>query len=115
MTTARSLEATQSSVASSRLEGERCLRLAADRAERDGPGFCERAQLFVLAYLGQHGRASSEDITDACKDAGIVPQEDRAFGQVYASLNRRKQIVCVGFCERRKGHGTAGGRVWELA
>ncbi len=99
----------------SRAEGERCMQLALDLAERDDPGFCERAQRFVLAFLGQHGRASSEDITDACKSAGIVPAEDRAFGPVYAGLNRRKEIVCTGFCERRKGHGTAGGRMWELA
>lgn len=105
----------QATLAASRATGDRCMQLAADRAERDEPGFCERAQHFVLAFLAQHGKASSEDITDACKAAGIVPAEDRAFGSVYGGLNRRKQIVCVGYCDRRKGHGTAGGRMWELA
>lgn len=109
------VERAQSTLAASRAEGERCMQLALDLAERDEPGFCERAQRFVLAFLAQHGRTSSEDITDACKDAGIVPAEDRAFGPVYGGLNRRKQIVCVGYCGRRKGHGTAGGRMWELA
>ena len=102
-------------LAIARAEGARCMQLALDLAERDEPGFAERAQRFVVAYLGQHGRASSEDITDACKAAGIVPREDRAFGSVYQVLNRRKQIAFAGYCERRKGHGTAGGRLWELA
>ena len=98
-----------------RAEGARCMQLALDLAERDEPGFGERAQRFVLAYLLAYGPSSSEDITDACKAAGIVPGEDRAFGSVYQVLNRRKQIAFAGYCERRKGHGTAGGRLWELA
>lgn len=38
---------------------------------------------------------------------------DRAFGQLFRVLARRGDIRCVGYCERRKGHGTAGGRVWD--
>lgn len=89
--------------------------LAADKAERMGDGFRERAAAFVLGYLAQHGASSGELVTDAAKLAGIKPPDDRAFGPIYAVLARRGQIVAVGFCARRKGHGTAGGRVWRLA
>lgn len=95
--------------------GQAGTQLAADRAEREQPGFQQRAQAFVLQYLAARGAASSEDITDACKAAGILPSEDRAFGSVYQSLNRRGQIAFAGFCARKKGHGTAGGRLWRLA
>jgi hypothetical protein len=95
--------------------GQAGAQLAADRAERHLPGFTERAQAFVVAYLQQHGPASGEAITDACKGAGIVPPDDRAFGAVYQGLARRGVIEVAGWCLRRKGHGTAGGRVWRLA
>lgn len=89
--------------------GERC----ADKAEALEDGFKERATAFVLAYLERHGTSSGELITDAAKLAGIRPHDDRAFGPVYASLARSGQIVAAGFCARRKGHGTAGGRLWR--
>lgn len=95
--------------------GEAAAQLAVDRAEREAPGFSARAQAFVLDYLATHGTASGEDITDACKAAGITPPEDRAFGAVYSTLSRRGLIVFAGFCARRKGHGTAGGRLWARA
>lgn len=63
--------------------GDQCMQRAADRAERDEPGFSERAQAFVLRYLAEHGSASGEDITDACKAAGIQPAEVRAFLTAY--------------------------------
>ena len=95
--------------------GEAGMAQAQDHAERDEPGFSQRAQAFGLQYLRSRGACSSEDITDACKQAGIVPDEDRAFGGIYATLRRRKRIEFAGYCERRKGHGTAGGRIWRIA
>ena len=59
------------------------------------------------SYLG-------EDITDACKAAGIVPHEDRAFGPVYLALARQGAIVRVGYMARRRGHG-APAPGWRLA
>lgn len=88
---------------------------AADKAQRLDDGFRERAKAFVLGYLAQHGASSGELMTDAAKLSGIKPPDDRAFGPVYATLARSGQIVAPGFCARRKGHGTAGGRVWRLA
>jgi hypothetical protein len=46
---------------------------------------------------------------------GYRPHDQRAFGPVYAGLARRGAIKCLGFCERQKGHGTSGGRIWSLA
>jgi hypothetical protein len=102
-------------VRQARAAGEEAGQRAADKAERLDDGFRERAQAFVLAYLKQHGVSSSEMITDAAKLAGIKPHEDRAFGPVYATLARTGKIVTAWFCARRKGHGSAGGRLWRLA
>jgi hypothetical protein len=98
----------------SRALGEVAAARSLDRAERKDPTFGERARDFVVAYLGVHGQASSEIITNACKRAGITPPDDRAFGGVYQVLARRKVIRYVGPCPRFKGHGTAGGRIWAL-
>lgn len=87
------------------------------RAERAaGNDFSERAEAFVLKYLETVPHSSTELLTDACKVAGIVPpKDDRAFGPVYSRLLRTNAIVTIGDCKRRKGHGTAGGRVVALA
>lgn len=83
-------------------------------AEEASPGFAERAAEFVLDRLTS-GPASGELLTDACRNAGIVPHDDRAFGGVFLRLSRRGLIVKAGTCQRRKGHGTSGGTVWALA
>ena len=59
-------------------------------------------------------RNAGENITDACKAAGIVPHEDRAFGPVYLALARQGAIVRVGYMARRRGHG-APAPGWRLA
>lgn len=83
-------------------------------AETVCPGFTSKAEEHVLRYLKKHGTASGEDITDSCKKSGIVPHDDRAFGAVFSGLSRRKEIVLGGIGLRRKGHGTAGSRIWAL-
>lgn len=83
-------------------------------AERHAPAFADRAAAFVLDYLKRHGKASGEDITLACIAAGIQPHDDRAFGPVYMRLSRSRKIRKAGFCVRKRGHGSAGGHVWEL-
>lgn len=102
------------SLRTARAAGGRAMQLAADRAARDDGTFGPRAQAFVLEYLSRHGATSGEDLTDACKATGIAPKDDRAFGTVYMLLSRQGLIEPVGFCDRRKGHGTSGGRVWRL-
>lgn len=101
--------------AAARKAGERAGNLAADKAEREATGFRERAEAFVCGYLKQHGVSSGELVTDAAKLAGIKPPDDRAFGPVYKSLARRGLIAQAGWCLRRKGNCTGGGRLWRLA
>lgn len=79
-----------------------------------GEAFREEAKRFVVWYLRYHGPAPGETITDACKQAGIVPHDDKAFGSVYLSLSKRGIIHKTGTCLRRKGHATSGGNVWGL-
>lgn len=80
-----------------------------------GEDFGRKAREFILSYLRQHGATSGEDVTDACKAAGITPHDDRAFGPVYMSLSKKGVIRRVGYCARRRGNMTAGGSIWELS
>ena len=75
--------------------------------------FQDQALAFVLSYLTVHGETSGEVLTDACKQAGIVPHDDRAFGPIYMKLSRKGLIEKCGLVVRRRGHGTAGGNVWR--
>jgi hypothetical protein len=86
---------------------ERCERVTSD-AFRDGASRC------ITAYLGAHGPQSGELLVEKCKAFGYVPTDDRHFGVVLKKLVAQGKIRCVGYVMRAKGHGTAGGRVWEL-
>jgi hypothetical protein len=97
-----------------RAEGERLAGLALDRAERHVSDFSERARAFIVDYLRLTKVSSGELIVDACKLAGIKPPDDRAFGGVFGGLRKAGLIEADGYCLRRKGHGTGGGRVWRL-
>lgn len=89
----------------------RVIAATAAKAERVVPDFVDRACAQVLASLA-HGPQSGEALVAACRRAGIVPEDDRAFGAVFRRLSQQGQIVTVGYTTREKGHGTAGGRVW---
>lgn len=97
----------------SRAMGDRGMRSAATNAARGGFSSTEVAGLFV-AYLEAHGPTPGEDLVMVARKAGHIPHDDRAFGAVFAGLSRKKRIKCVDFVPRRRGHGTAGGRVWAL-
>lgn len=86
----------------------------AQRAEARRRQFLEDAQVFAIAYLKEHGATSGEALSSACKAAGIVPHDDRAFGPVYFRLSQAGVIEKVGTVRRERGHGTAGGNVWAL-
>ena len=80
-----------------------------------GVPFNVAARKFIVDYLREHGPTSGEDITNACKEAGIVPpKDDRAFGGAFLSLSKRRIIVKDGTCIRKKGHLTSGGILWAL-
>lgn len=97
-----------------RAMGDEGMARALEHAETDEPGFSERAQKFVLRYLREHQKSSGELITDACKLAGIVPVEDRAFGPVYSRLLKLNLIHVIGLVPRRKGHGSLGAKLYAL-
>lgn len=96
-----------------REQGHQAAQACADKAERQGFD-TEGARRFILSWLARHGDMSGEALTDAAKEHGFRPHDDRAFGAVFGPLSRRGLIRCVGFCERERGHGTAGGRIWRL-
>lgn len=91
------------------------LELVEDHAEQAAPGFAAAAAAFALDYLDEHGPATGETLTNACKAAGIVPHNDKAFGPVYLRLARARRIVKAGRAPRVKGHLTSGANVWALA
>jgi hypothetical protein len=93
---------------------DRAMGSVAENAEEHHPDFGDEARHFVLRYLETHGPTAGEVLTLACKAAGIVPHDDRAFGPVYFTLRTRGLIVKVGEVRRERGHGTAGGNVWSL-
>jgi hypothetical protein len=94
--------------------GEHARQRAQMRAENAEPGFTERASDWILWYLRAKGEpVPGEMLTDLCKAHGIKAPDDRAFGAVYKMLVGRNLIRQAGWCERRKGHGCGGGRVWE--
>lgn len=100
---------------SAQIAGEEAMRASLQKAERRSPGFAETAKEAILAHLKAVGQASGEDLVDIAIAHGAVPPDARAFGGVFNSLSRAKLIRCVGFTLRRKGHGTAGGRLWSAA
>ena len=76
----------------------------------------DAARAAILDALTRSGRAmTGEELVDHCQRMGLVPHDARAFGSVFKKLANDKQIVAVGFAARRKGHGTAGARLWRVA
>lgn len=71
------------------------------------------ARAAVLELLADGRPRSGEEIVDHCQRLGLVPHDARAFGTVFGVLKRHGRIEAVGFTTRRKGHGTAGARVWR--
>lgn len=85
-------------------------------AKATATGFdADAAKRLILLALQRNGATPGEVLVNLVKAAGHKPHDDRAFGPIFATLARRKLIRCTGFCERRKGHGTAGGRIWATA
>jgi hypothetical protein len=95
-------------------ERDRILARVAEKADRQRAQFIQDARAFVLDYLAQHGPKSGEQLSSAAKAAGLVPEDDRAFGPVYMGLAREQLIQRVGTVRRERGHGTAGGNLWNL-
>lgn len=95
-------------------ERDRAMQRVGQADEDRRPNFTDEACDFIIRYLRINGPTSGERLTLACKNAGITPHDDRAFGPVYMRLARAGQIVKCGQVRRERGHGTAGGNVWAL-
>ena len=97
-----------------RERGRRAADRCAEKAARVSTFDVDAAQNFIKGWLARYGQQSGEDLVDAAVAHGHKPHDGRAFGPVFAGLVRAKVIECVGYCARRRGHGTAGGRIWRL-
>lgn len=97
--------------------GERGIAQSVDAATRRDPLFAEKARTAILRHLRACPglQCSGEELVDVARAHGAVPPDDRAFGSVFQTLARKGLIRTVGYTVRRKGHGTAGGRVWALS
>jgi hypothetical protein len=96
-----------------RAAGARAERACAEKAQRVTGLDLDRARAHVLMLLSR-GPQSGEDLVDQLKKAGFIGHDDRCFGAVFSLLANRQLIKCVGFTVRKRGHGTAGGRIWQL-
>jgi hypothetical protein len=85
-----------------------------NKAEEVTPDFAEKAKKIILDHLSIVQTCPGEELVDIATAKGAIPHDARAFGSVFMSLSRKNLIRTVGFCERRKGHGTAGGRIWGV-
>lgn len=94
--------------------GEHAMGLCLEKAEDKDPGFGAIAREAILAHLRVVKRCSGEELVNVARAKGARPHDDRAFGGIFQSLSRGKLIRHAGYCLRTKGHGTAGGRLWEL-
>lgn len=78
---------------------------------QSGEDFIRAAGEFVVEHLRTHGPKTGEQLTDACKKAGIVPESDKMFGPVIQSLQKRGRIYRHGYAPRNHGNGSVG-NVW---
>ncbi len=94
--------------------GEQAASACEAKAETVVSDFSARAASFIVQHLHENGGTSGEKLVDACKQNGIVPHNDRAFGAVFLRLARVGKIIKAGYVARTKGHGAPGGTVWSL-
>lgn len=94
--------------------GESAATACAEKAELVTGFDLVGARARVLELLAVRGPTSGEDLVDELKRQGFRGHDDRCFGPVFSMLARHSKIRCVGFCARRRGHGTAGGRIWTI-
>lgn len=97
-----------------RAAGEQAARACEARAVRETAFDPQEAGRVILECLRTGGPQTGEQLVDACASAGITPHDPRAFGPVIGRLARAGAIRSIGVAARRKGHGTAGARVWAL-
>lgn len=79
---------------------------AADHAEREFPGWFEKAYGFLVSYIKQHDREfMTEDVRLAAEAAQVPPPPDnRAWGNVIREAAKIGVIVKRGFAPAKTGH-----------
>jgi hypothetical protein len=99
-----------------RAEGQAQAQICAENAATLTGFNVGAAQDDAEKFIARHGAAGvcGESVTDWLKTQGHRPHDDRAFGAVFGGLSRQKRIVCIGHTDRRKGHGTSGGKIWRI-
>ena len=97
-------------------EGDLGMRRAERRAEREtAPGFSDRLAAYFYAVLLSRGPQTGEQLTDAACEAGLVPGDARCCGRAFqVLLTIGAEIVPGVVVPRRRGHGTAGGRLYRV-
>ena len=100
-----------------RSEGDLGMRRAERRAEREtSPGFSDRLASYFYAVLVARGPQTGEQLTDAAREAGLVPGDARCCGRAFQVLLTIGADIVPGVdVPRRRGHGTAGGRLYRVA
>lgn len=99
-------------LATARAVGQIAGELAAARAERDVPDFRARVMAAVLDRL-KAGPASGETLTEYVGACGVPFKDGRSLGPIYKAMKDDGLIRIVGECNRRFGHGSPGGHVYE--
>lgn len=96
--------------------GERGMRRAESRARRElGAAFTARLAAYFYALLVARGPMSGEDLSDAGRDAGLLTGDGRSAGAAFKRLLRIGAELVPGVdVPRRKGHGSAGGRMYRI-
>lgn len=90
--------------------GQAGMQLAADRAEREEPGFQERAYRFLCWYAKlDDAPFPAEAVTELALSTGIEPPDGRAWGAVFQKA-ARAGVICRSSVtyKRAKGHGSLG-------
>lgn len=98
----------------SRAAGEQAAQACTDKAEIVNGFDTHGARRRVLELLAQLGPMSGEHLVERLKKEGFRGHDDRCFGTVFGGLSKQSKIRVVSYCPRKRGHGTAGGRVWSL-
>jgi hypothetical protein len=84
-------------------------------ALRHDPNFVAKATEAIIRHLRACPKGcSNEDLVDVARAHGAIPHDDRAFGNIFRSLQSRGVIHTIGFGMRRKGRGAYGARIWAL-
>lgn len=94
------------------IQPPRAAKIAAVATKAESLGFdSERAESAILAHLATSA-GTAEQIIAAIRTPDNEPHDERAYGQIFASLSRRGLIVKAGSAPRYTGNPCW---IWKLA